>query len=201
MKQFYGVDITGTVMNYPLYQQIKKTGINSNIKILDAGCGDGDALLSLVGENCGEGIDLNEKRINAANEKKVKFKFDKVNFNVGDCENIKFPTDYFDLTLSIEVLEFALNKEKIIEEMIRVTKPQGEIIIVVPNKYNPLRLVLPQLKQTDGFMSVRELKRLMKNKNVKINKKEYHYSKYLRKLMPKKIPFGTYIILKLKKEK
>ena len=52
----------------------------------------------------------------------------------GDAVNLPLKAGLADLTVSITVLEFVPNWRKAIAEMVRVTKPQGRIVIAVLNR-------------------------------------------------------------------
>lgn len=102
-------------------QYIKKT----NIKILDVGCGTGKNMeeLSSLGEVWG--VDISDeallfcKRRNLTNVKK------------GEAEVLPFDSDIFDTICILDVLEH-VDDGKAINEIRRVLKPNGRVIITVP---------------------------------------------------------------------
>jgi SAM-dependent methyltransferase len=49
------------------------------------------------------------------------------------CEALPFPTAFFEVILSHEVLEHVLNDLEAVQEMVRVLKPDGVIVLFVPN--------------------------------------------------------------------
>lgn len=51
----------------------------------------------------------------------------------GACEQLPFPTCSFDVILSHEVLEHVRDDQRSVEEMVRVLKPGGVIVLFVPN--------------------------------------------------------------------
>jgi len=55
---------------------------------------------------------------------------------VGDAENLPFESNRFDLGYSYGVLHCAPNTEKAISELVRVTKPGGEVKIMVYNTWS-----------------------------------------------------------------
>ena len=52
-------------------------------------------------------------------------------------EKLPFPDDYFDLVLSHEVLEHVQDDQQAINEILRVLKPGGRLILFVPNRGYP----------------------------------------------------------------
>ena len=61
-----------------------------------------------------------------------KNKYKNVKFEVADATNISYENNYFDVScISFGLHEMPLTiREKVLEEMVRVTKPKGVIIIV-----------------------------------------------------------------------
>jgi SAM-dependent methyltransferase len=54
---------------------------------------------------------------------------------VGDLEQIPAPTGVFDAVISVVVLEHTRKPQQVVEEMARVTRPQGKLFLVVPNQW------------------------------------------------------------------
>lgn len=75
------------------------------------------------------GIDLSEDMLKVANKKN---KYENAKFEVADATNIPFEDKYFDIScVSIALHEMPLSiREKVLKEMVRVTKPKGIIVIV-----------------------------------------------------------------------
>lgn len=53
------------------------------------------------------------------------------------AEWLPFPDDHFDLILSHEVLEHVANDREAVEEMVRVLRPGGRMVVFVPNRGYP----------------------------------------------------------------
>lgn len=114
----------------------KKMNISEGQKILDMGCGTGNVVLelsNLIGPN-GEaiGVDINEDAIKSAMSK-IDTLNSNVKFSVQNAENLSFPDNYFDSCRSERVFQHLLNPEKALQEMKRVTKPNGNIVIGSPD--------------------------------------------------------------------
>jgi SAM-dependent methyltransferase len=56
---------------------------------------------------------------------------DRVRFELGDAQQLRFTTASFDWTLSLLVLNFVPNPGKALDEMIRVTRPDGAVAAAV----------------------------------------------------------------------
>ena len=56
---------------------------------------------------------------------------------VAACEQIPFPTGHFDAVLSHEVLEHVQDDCRTLQEMLRVSRPGGRILLFCPNRWYP----------------------------------------------------------------
>ncbi|MCM8804604.1 MAG: methyltransferase domain-containing protein [Candidatus Omnitrophica bacterium] len=128
---------------------IRKICPDTNIKILDVGCGTGNLIyrLSKYGYNV-LGIDISSKMVEIANQKlpgKVK---------IGNILSLDFQDNIFDLVIAIVMLhhlENYKNVKKAIKEMVRVTKKSGIILIWEHNPLNPYwYLLMKKVPQDTG---------------------------------------------------
>lgn len=110
-------------------KEIEKILTNKkNIKILDAGCGTGGNLELLKDINCKDisGFDFNSEAVTFCHRRG----FNKV--KVGDINKIPFENNLFDFVICINVFECSEVKEKkAFQELVRVLKPGGHLLIVV----------------------------------------------------------------------
>lgn len=106
--------------------------------ILDVGCGTGEKSKHFKrGGNKVTGLDISEAQIERAKE--VLDSAIVQNINVG----LPFADNEFDITYSSMVLEHIFDFKFILEEMNRVLRPNGKVIIEVPNvMYWPNRLLM-----------------------------------------------------------
>ncbi len=102
-----------------------------NLKVLDAGCGDGFFLESLSEKHNVIGSDIAVRRLYRSIEKTKK-----VSLVASDCYNFSFKNESFDVVVGSELLEHVTYPEIIINEMMRVTKKGGSIIVSSPNENN-----------------------------------------------------------------
>ncbi len=114
-----------------------KINLKKNNKILDLGFGDGRhfSLLKNLGLKV-YGCDIASEAVKNA---KKNFKELKKNFNVSSCANINFKSDFFDLLLCWNSCYYMppkdpFNFKQHINEMCRVLKKNGILILSIPKK-------------------------------------------------------------------
>jgi ubiquinone/menaquinone biosynthesis C-methylase UbiE len=105
---------------------------NHEIKILDVGCGDG-VLIYLLKKSI-KGFNLKFYGIDSSNEALcvAKNKIPDGVFNKNDVYNLGFENEFFDLVISLDVIEHINYPEKMLSEINRITKIQGLILIGTP---------------------------------------------------------------------
>ena len=106
-------------------------------KVLEVGCGRGFYLKALKEINPKiniTGIDLNKEYLEVA-KKYVDNK--EVKIIKGDVTNLKFDNNSFDGVIASEILEHIKDDKKALKEIARVLKPNGILVISVPNKDYP----------------------------------------------------------------
>lgn len=95
--------------------------------ILDVGCGEGHLLARMRGKNV-VGIDLSLAALKEA-AKKTKRLLLRAN-----AEKLPFQDNVFDAVVCSEVLEHLPSPKKAFSELARVAKPNGKIIVSIPNE-------------------------------------------------------------------
>lgn len=120
-RKFIGKDLM-PLLNYS----------SSGDKILDLGCGNGRLFGALQGKKINyTGVDFSGELIKRAIEN-----FPNGNFQVTDILNLPFPENYFNKIYCIAVLHHIPSRElrkKVLEEIKRVLKPKGLLILTVWN--------------------------------------------------------------------
>jgi ubiquinone/menaquinone biosynthesis C-methylase UbiE len=107
-------------------------------RVLDIGCGKGGVVIACALKGAeAVGFDLDERELNLARLRAKSYNLGNVSISNGDAENIPFPDNYFDLVTALSVLEHVNNLEKVIKEMVRVTKPGGCCYVTGPNPISP----------------------------------------------------------------
>jgi len=100
--------------------------------VLEVGCGTGFTTAEIVrrvGEENVVAVDLTPEQM-----MKAVVRFRNSNFLLGDAENLPFKDNSFDAAISAGSIEYWPNPQKGIEEMARVTKSGGRIVILAPRK-------------------------------------------------------------------
>ena len=98
-------------------------------KILDIGCGDGEYSFNLKEKGFEViALDIDEERFKYKN----KIEFLKCDLTKG----LPFPNEFFDYVLFLEVIEHIYNHSFVIEEIYRILKPNGLLILSTPNILN-----------------------------------------------------------------
>lgn len=96
--------------------------------LLDAGCGTG-AMLAMFRKDCPDknytGIDLSEKMIETAKKKEL----DGVCFVAGDCEELPFAENHFDVVTCSTSFHHYPNPDKFFQSLHRVLRPGGRLIL------------------------------------------------------------------------
>ena len=122
--------------------------------ILDAGCGVGAFSEPLAKNNTVYGVDFSEKSLEFAAARGLRTM-------TGDLTALKFEAGKFDIVLCIGVIQLIEQSMSVIEELARVTKPGGTLLIQTLHKGSLQRKVLrffEQGKKFDKMYAMDELK-------------------------------------------
>lgn len=112
-------------------------------KVLDAGCGTGELALLLDKEGFHSfGTDISEKSLKIARGTSRRLSIP-TSLRKMDILDLKFPIDFFDIAIANGVLHHTKKPVFGFENLVRVTKPGGIIIVVVYNRLGsiPRRLL------------------------------------------------------------
>jgi SAM-dependent methyltransferase len=132
---------------------------HNNEVLLEIGCGLGTDLLQFArGGAHVTGVDLTPHSIELV---KRRFAMENlsVDARVADAENLPFADNSFDVVYSFGVLHHTPNTQKAIEEVHRVLKPGGKIIIMLYHKHSvhvwlgvPLYVAWKKLQKRNGSL-------------------------------------------------
>ncbi len=102
--------------------------------LLEVGCGVGIDLARFArGGAVVTGVDLAQKSIELA-EKNFELNGLQGEFMLGNGEDMEFDDNTFDVVYAHGVIQYTANAQKMVDELHRVVKPDGEIIMMVYNR-------------------------------------------------------------------
>lgn len=114
---------------------LERIGRPSGLRVLEVGCGDGDLAIELASRDAHvTGVDRSERMIAAARERAAA-KGD-TRFQVASAEALPFDNDAFDVVLAVTVLCFVADATAAMNEMTRILKPGGRLIIGELGRYS-----------------------------------------------------------------
>ncbi len=115
------------------FDLVKRNVELSGKRILDVGCGIGMYSQKFFEKGAKVlGIDIDDENI-----KKAKELSPEIDFWVAKAEALPFENNSFDLIFLNEVLEHVDDDKRVIQESLRVLRPEGKIIIFAPNRFFP----------------------------------------------------------------
>ncbi len=104
--------------------------IDEDTYVLDVGCGVGVTPCYLAKRHGCKvvGVDISERMIERSKERaKREGVEDRVEFRVADAQNLPFEDDLFDVVIGESVTVFPEDKQRAVNEYVRVTKPGGYV--------------------------------------------------------------------------
>jgi len=101
--------------------------------VLDIACGSGYGakILSENGAKEIVAVDIDEEAIKNSQKN---FGKENIRYIVGDCLDTKLENQKFDVVVSFETIEHLKNQDKYLEELKRILKDDGMIVISTPNR-------------------------------------------------------------------
>lgn len=99
-------------------------------RVLEVGCGAGN-ILERMPAGWLAGIDLSARLLGRTRQR---LQQQSPALARADAERLPFRSASFDRVLCSEVLEHVLHPSEVLEEMLRVVKPDGRVVITVPNE-------------------------------------------------------------------
>ncbi len=104
---------------------LKELLLNKKTKVLDISCGTGELLKNLQGKASLYGIDISEEML-----KKARMKLSGAKLQKADVHALPFKDNFFDYVISTEAFHHYYGQQKALQEMSRVARKGGKVIIV-----------------------------------------------------------------------
>lgn len=110
---------------------VARLGIRAGTRVLDLGCGDGTTALPAARLGAGVlGVDIASNLVAAGNQRAAAEGLANCRFQEGDASHLDgLADDTFDLVVSIFGAMFAPRPFDVAKELVRVTRPGGEIVM------------------------------------------------------------------------
>jgi ubiquinone/menaquinone biosynthesis C-methylase UbiE len=118
-------------MRYSGEELVNRLGITKGLKVLDLGCGDGTTAVPAARRGAEVlGVDIARNLVEAGNRRANQEGLTNLSFQEGDASDLyELKDDTFDLVVSIFGAMFAPRPFDVAKEMVRVTRPGGQIIM------------------------------------------------------------------------
>ena len=133
----------------PLYLEV---GLKDARKVLDVGCGSGFVTRDIARLTKGTvlAIDGSPSLLKVA--QKILSEYDNIKLCIGNGEQLPFKNDTFDIVTCNLLLMWADNPQQVINEMVRVTKPNGKVLASLEPDYGG-KIHYPENPKVDPLFS------------------------------------------------
>lgn len=151
--------------------------------ILDVACGNGSLTIKIASTGCNMfGMDISEKAITEAKILATEFGL-QINFDVGNAENLPYPTNFFDKVISSCALEHFDNDVEALKEISRVLKPKGVFVLSVDSFSYPINRNIKEMHKkmhhVNNYYNQSNLSEKLEKNSLKITKSEYLFNSRL----------------------
>ncbi|MEW6769045.1 MAG: methyltransferase domain-containing protein [Pseudomonadota bacterium] len=132
---------------YDLSEKIHGYSTSKGLKVLDIGCGNGYVLYQYARNGADvTGVDLTATAIDLSRKRFALGKLPGTFIEI-DGTHLPFPDNHFDIICSMGVLHHISNPQPTVDEIYRVLKPGGRLIVMLYHRYSWKNLVLLRLRR------------------------------------------------------
>lgn len=103
--------------------------------LIDVGCGDGGLYQLTNTDSHYTGIDISPTQLAYFRKHIPKSRQKSTTLRKGDISKMPFTSNSFDVALVCDVLEHVLDPIKVLTEIHRIIKPNGYVLMSIPNEY------------------------------------------------------------------
>ena len=181
--------------HYRRFRNLDKLIEPTEGKILDVGCADGTATKFILEQSKADlvvGVDVLQSSVDYA---KKRFKSKKLKFLTAEAENLPFENNQFEAVFCLDSIEHFFEPEKVVQEIRRVLKKNGYLVILVHTDSLLFRIIWFFWENSRGWVwkgthvhefSGDQLKKLIKDVGFEI-------------IVQKRFLLGMYQVIKAKK--
>jgi phosphatidylethanolamine/phosphatidyl-N-methylethanolamine N-methyltransferase len=126
-----------------IHHVVRRLGIPPGARILEVGIGTGLSLDAYPPHCHVTGIDISREMLEHAEQKKDPVRHRHIELVQMDAMNMAFPDDSFDFVTAFHVVTVVPNPQRLVQEMTRVCKPEGQVVII--NHFSSRRRVIRQM--------------------------------------------------------
>jgi len=129
---------------------IDELALTPDARILEIGCGAGFMSIELARKGFHvQATDSNEAMVNLARENVAKAGISElISLEACDVCGMVFQDNFFDLVIAIGVIPWLAQPELALQEMARVTKPEGSVLLTADNEWRLINLMDPLTNPT-----------------------------------------------------
>ena len=160
-----------THFQQPVFKSVEK---NKPLTFLDVSCGTGKLIQKLLTfihpKSKVYGLDFSKEMLKKARQRLPK----KVILKEGDVHNLPFRQNTFDMTVTTESFHHYTNQEEAIQELARVTKRNGVVMVVdIHFIFSFINRIFEKLEPGCGYInSKKETKTLFEQAGLQVLKQE-----------------------------
>ena len=137
--------------------------------VLDVGCGSGRFCVLASSLQAKKVYGIDSSKINIDYNKKKFKKFTNIKFLFGDNTNLKIKRNFSDITISQGVIHHTTDMFKSLNELIRVTKKGGKILLLVYGEHGMRWSLIKKLRPISNIIGKKEIIKIMKKNNFSTN--------------------------------